>query len=127
MVPYAGMDRETGRRVGVKAGYERHAIADLGVPSNPADMAGILGAIDAALDDGKNVFVHCWGGVGRTGTVVGCWLVRHGRTGDEALAQIAEWLQGMEKKDRHPRSPETVEQREYVRRWETCARRNHDG
>ncbi len=24
------------------------------------------------------VYVHCWGGVGRTGTVVGCWLLRHG-------------------------------------------------
>ena len=31
------------------------------------------------------MYLHCWGGVGRTGTVVGCWLVRHGRTGDEAL------------------------------------------
>ena len=50
-------------------------------------MASILDAIDAALDGGKTVYVHCWGGVGRTGTVVGCWLVRHGKTGDEALRQ----------------------------------------
>ena len=48
---------------------------------------------------------------------MGCWLVRHGRTGDEALARIAQWWREMEKVDRHPRSPETTEQREYVRRW----------
>ena len=28
--------------------------------------------------DGRKVYVHCWGGVGRTGTVVGCYLVRQG-------------------------------------------------
>ena len=74
-------------------------------------------AIDKALDDGKNVYVHCWGGIGRTGTVVGCWLVRRGMTGDEVLAQIAERWQGMEKRYRHPRSPQTPQQRRYVRSW----------
>ena len=58
-----------------------------------------------------------WGGIGRTGTVVGCWLVRHGMTGDEALAQIVEWWRGMEKARIHPRSPQTREQHAYVRNW----------
>ena len=79
-------------------------------------MVAILDAIDHALAEGRNVYVHCWGGVGRTGTVVGCWLVRHGRTGDEALDQVADWWQSMEKADRR-RSPETREQRTYVREW----------
>ena len=70
-----------------------------------------------ALDDDKSVYVHCWGGIGRTGTVVGCWLVRHGMTGDEALAQIVEWWRGMEKARIHPRSPQTREQHAYVRNW----------
>ena len=71
-------------------------------------MSDILDAIDAALRDGKTVYVHCWGGVGRTGTVIGCWLVRHGKTGDEALSQIAEWWwRGVQKVRRQPRSPET--------------------
>ena len=76
-----------------------------------------LDAIDEALDAGRNVYVHCWGGIGRTGTVVGCWLVRHGMTGDEALAEIAERWRGMEKRYRHPRSPQTAQQRAYVRNW----------
>ncbi len=80
-------------------------------------MVDILDTIDAALEEGRTVYVHCWGGVGRTGTVVGCWLVRHGRTGEEALAQVAEWWRGVEKVWRQPESPETPEQCEYVRNW----------
>ena len=54
-------------------------------------QAGIDCFIDLTQrDEGlEPVYVHCWGGIGRTGTVVGCWLVRHGMTGDEALAEFA--------------------------------------
>ena len=82
--------------------HERHPIRDLSVPRSPQDMASILDALDEALEGGRNVYVHCWGGVGRTGTVVGCWLVRHGLTGDQALAQIAGWWRGVEKSWYHP-------------------------
>ena len=47
-------------------------------------VATILGAIDVALAQGRTADVHCWGWIGRTGAVVGCWLVRHGLTGDGA-------------------------------------------
>ena len=117
LVPYSEIAREAGRLLGVEVAYERRPIADLGVPGSPEDMAGTLDAIDAAMESGRTVFVHCWGGVGRTGTVVGCWLVRHGCSGDEALAKIAKWWREMEKVNHHPQSPETAEQREYVRRW----------
>ena len=117
LVPYAGIVEEEARRLGLTVGYERHPIRDVSVPRCPQQMAGILDAIDAAMGDGKTVYLHCWGGVGRTGTVVGCWLVRHGRTGDAALSEIAEWWQGVEKAYRSPISPETDEQRKYVRDW----------
>ena len=115
--PYSGIAAKEARRRGLDMGWERHPIVDLSIPSSPDRMVTILNAIDAALSDGKTVYVHCWGGVGRTGTTVGCWLVRHGQTGDQALSRIAEWWQGMEKIYYHPRSPETREQREYVRSW----------
>ena len=54
-------------------------------------------------------------GVGWTRAVVGCWLIRHEDTGDEARAKIAQWWREMEKVDRHRRFPETMEPREYVR------------
>ena len=97
--------------------HERHPVVDVSVPASPTEMTGILDAIDAALDGGETVYLHCWGGVGRTATAVGCWLVRCGRTGDEALVQVAEWWRGVEKAHRRPQSPETREQRAYVRGW----------
>ena len=117
LAPYAEIAEKEARPLGLAVGYERHPIVDQCVPRSPEQMARILDAIDAAMRDGKTVYVHCWGGVGRTGTVVGCWLVRHGHTGDAALCQIAEWWQGVEKVYRQPISPETSEQHEYVRDW----------
>ena len=115
--PYAASALEEARRLGVNVAHERHPITDQSVPRSPDEMTAILDAIDGALDAGRTVYLHCWGGVGRTGAVVGCWLVRHGATGDEALDQIAEWWKGMEKAYRQPRSPETTEQHAYVRDW----------
>ena len=115
--PYAGMAEAEASRLGVSFEHQRHPIVDASVPRSPQNTIGILDAIDQALLHGKTVYLHCWGGVGRTGTVVGCWLVRHGRTGEEALAQIAQWWKGMEKADRYPRSPETWKQHAYVRHW----------
>ncbi len=114
---YAGIAAQEASRLGTEFVHERHAIVDMSVPRSPQETAGGLDAIDEALDADKNVYVHCWGGIGRTGTVVGCWLVRHGMTGDEALAEIAERWRGMENRYRHPRSPQTAQQRAYVRNW----------
>ena len=117
LVPYQEIAEVEARRLDRNVECTGYPIRDMSVPRNPGHMVEILNAIDAALADTKTVYLHCWGGVGRTGTVVGCWLVRHGRTGDGALAQIAEWWQTMEKIYRTPRSPETSKQHDYVRRW----------
>jgi protein-tyrosine phosphatase len=61
-------------------------------------------------------YVHCWGGIGRTGTVVGCWLVaREGLTTDAALQRIAELRK--DTPDRGLGSPETKLQRRFVLQW----------
>ena len=117
LAPYAGIAAQEASLLGAKFVHARHPIVDMSVPGSPQQTADILDAIDKALDEGSSVYVHCWGGIGRTGTVVGCWLVRHGRTGDEALVEIAQRWQGMEKRYRHPRSPQTAQQRAYVRNW----------
>lgn len=89
-------------------------IRDLGTPS-PQGMVRILDTIDAALEEaGHVVYVHCWGGIGRTGTVVGCYLVRHGMGGQEALKEIARLREGM---PNQRVSPETEAQRQMVLNW----------
>ena len=115
--PYDQIAKDEARRLGKEVRWERHPIVDVSIPKSAEQMTRILDAIDTALDSGDTIYVHCWGGVGRTGTVIGCWLVRHGLTGDEALAQVAEWWSGMAKADWTRESPETGRQRDYVRRW----------
>jgi hypothetical protein len=103
--------------LGGRAMYRRFSIQDLNVPKDQGEMIEILDTIDQAVADDHTVYLHCWGGVGRTGTVVGCYLVRHGLQGSEALEQIAEWWRGVAKAYRIPGSPETLEQKTYVRAW----------
>ena len=116
LAPYAELLAEEAQGYDIAVSYRRMTIPDYSVPS-VAQMGQTLDVIDAALAAGQVVYVHCWGGVGRTGTVVGCYLVRHGHRGEVALAQIAQWWQTVEKRDRHPHSPETPAQLQMVRMW----------
>ncbi|GAB4194315.1 MAG: hypothetical protein OHK0022_10140 [Roseiflexaceae bacterium] len=74
---------------GLRGQHRRFAIQDMDVPT-PGEMTAILDALDAALAEGQRVYVHCFAGAGRTGTVIGCHLVRHGLSGPEALLRIEE-------------------------------------
>jgi protein-tyrosine phosphatase len=40
------------------------------VPAEPKTMAEIIAAIDRAIAKDGVTYVHCWGGVGRTGLAV---------------------------------------------------------
>lgn len=98
-------------------GYDRFAIPDMGIPDSPDLTNAILDRIDGLMAGQRAVYVHCWGGIGRTGTIVGCWLVRHGMTGGQAMGRIAAHWQVMEKRTRFPRSPQTDMQVYYIHRW----------
>lgn len=54
----------------------RHAIRDVSTPSVEL-VTTILDDIDDSVRGGDVVYVHCWGGRGRTGVIIGCWMVRH--------------------------------------------------
>jgi protein-tyrosine phosphatase len=103
-------------RAGVR--YRRLGVRDFSCPSERETKA-ILDAVDAELARGETVYVHCWGGVGRTGTVVACWLARHGLTGQEALDRLRLLRAASGKTGRD--SPETEEQRALVRGWQAGA------
>jgi ADP-ribosyl-[dinitrogen reductase] hydrolase len=95
---------------------ERFPISDMDVPSR-ATMSSILDRIDEHNAAGRTVYVHCWGGHGRTGVVVGCWLQRHGLAGKVgALRRIAELRASAGIK---AVSPQTAAQRNMVSAWPT--------
>lgn len=93
---------------------ERIPIPDLETPTRDT-MSRILDAIDTRIAAKQPVYVHCWGGIGRTGTAIGCYLVRHGLKGSEALRRLAELRRSTP--DGWRESPETLMQREMVLHW----------
>lgn len=115
-IAYARILLDEARLYEVEVEHERFPIGDFGLPTTQL-MKSILDKIDATLQAGRKIYLHCWGGIGRTGTTVGCYLVRRGRTGEEALRQVSEWWRTVPKSHLHPRSPETYEQAQFIRNW----------
>ena len=69
----------------------------------------VLDLIDGEIAQGGIPYVHGLYGCGRTGTVIGCHLVRHGLSPAAALLSIRE-------QSGHD-CPETEAQREMIRAW----------
>lgn len=111
---YHDILREEADDLGVEVEVYSHPIVDFDIPE-PLAMKAILDHIDQALLEEKTAYVHCYGGIGRTGTVIGCFLVRHGLDGEAALKRLAElrkstpqaWLT----------APESPDQVKMVREW----------
>lgn len=92
--------------------HERFPIPDLGVVEDDR-YDEVVATIEEARSHGA-VYVHCWGGVGRTGTVVGCLLVDEGLGYDEVIERLAA-LRAATRKANRP-APEVDAQRDVIRR-----------
>ena len=97
-----------------------HPIVDVDIPTVD-EMIATLDAIDDHLRGGGNVYAHCWGGKGRTGTVVGCWLVRHGYIppdDPDGVLSVLDGLRGGDSGAGHQPSPDTPDQEAFIGDWE---------
>ena len=94
--------------------YKRIPIKDRTVPEKEY-LKEILDIIDEESKHDRKVYVHCLRGLGRTGTVVGCYLVRNGFSGDDALQEIYRLRQGM--LNAWMQSPQTEEQKQTIINW----------
>lgn len=88
--PYAHL---MARMIGDSLLYHQIPIVDLCIPTRE-EMVYILDLIDRLLADKHKIYLHCRGGHGRTGTVVGCWLRRQGLDAERALATIQALREG---------------------------------
>jgi protein-tyrosine phosphatase len=88
---------------------ERRPLADGTAPASPGVMDEMLELLDAARRE-TDAAVACMGGVGRTGTVAACALVRAGASADAAIARV--------RAVRHPTAVETQDQEAFVRAYE---------
>ncbi len=93
----------------------RRAIPDMGIPSVD-EMVETVELIEAANASGETVYLHCWGGIGRTGTVLGCLAVNRGTPHDEVLEELARQRAGTQRAIYE--APQTDAQRAFVLGWE---------
>ena len=102
------------RRRSIRTNYCRFSIVDRNIPKIDL-MKEILDLIDNEINEGRIPYIHCFRGLGRTGTVVGCYLVRQGMTGDDALKKLVCLRSGVASAFRE--SPETDIQKQFVLDW----------
>lgn len=85
-----------------------------GTAPSPRQVRLVLDSIERWIADGRLVYVHCYAGIGRTGTICGCHLVRSGLSGTEALEELA---RRRVQAGLHPFAPETQAQRQLILDW----------
>jgi len=108
-IPYEPILRERANYYQVSTHYYQFSIGDFGIPS-PKAMRAILDAIHHTLANGSKPYIHCWAGMGRTGTAVGCYFVESNMSGMDALLKVDRLCY-------YAPSPQTQEQKDFVRNW----------
>lgn len=88
--------------------YIHIPIEDLSVPTMD-QIENFVEFASSMRNEGKRIVVHCGAGIGRTGTMLACYLVSKGYSAEESIAEVR-W--------KRPGSIETDEQIEVVYMYE---------
>jgi len=116
IVPYKEELKEIAKKESAEISCHHFPIRDRDVPSRDS-MIEILNTIDASINQKQPVYLHCLGGIGRTGTVVGCYLLRHGLVDRLAVLEEIRILR-VGTIHQFVTSPETERQRKFVQTWD---------
>ena len=105
--------------------YLRFPIRDIDVPKSIVVVHQLIDKMENLMKQDGFTYIHCWGGVGRTGTIVACYEARQMKepTLEKALTAMRSRFSKMPKAS-HRKSPETQEQIDFVRQFvESCKQR----
>lgn len=109
--------------------YLRFPIPDCGVPKSIDSVNRLLDKIANFEKMDGYTYIHCWGGVGRTGTIVGCLKVRELQQHDSeycALTVLRDFFRHMPK-SAYRKTPETEEQEAFIKAFERSANCSNEG
>lgn len=98
--------------------HYRFPIKDRNIPDSFDNVYNLMAYIDNAKSENGTIYIHCWGGVGRTGTIVACWLVYNGMSANEALAHLNELWKSCPKSRRRPYCPDHGCQIDFIKQFE---------
>lgn len=98
--------------------YTRFPIVDCGAPKNIESVQRLLLRIEELKKMEGYVYVHCWGGVGRTGTIVACYLSQNWEEPDlnHTLEILRRNFSEMPK-SAYKETPETKEQIDFIEQF----------
>lgn len=95
--------------------HHRFPIADVSVPKSYDSVYELMEHINSIISDKDNrVYIHCWGGVGRTGIIVACLYEYYGEDYESAVTHLRESFKDCPKSQWRT-TPETKEQLDFVR------------
>lgn len=82
------------------------------------DLGALVLDLARRVSKGEGVYLHCWGGRGRTGLVAACLLgaLYSEMEAEEALQRVQQYYD-LREPERGGLSPETEEQKQQVREW----------
>lgn len=112
---YVECARHVGRKRDVEVVCQRYPIPDFGIPTL-TQVDEILNAIRFGVERGV-VYLHCWGGVGRTGTIACCWLLEQEVAERDTVFDVLAIFRQMDRVRGCRPSPETIQQRQFVEEW----------
>jgi protein-tyrosine phosphatase len=98
--------QEAGEAKQLGMDFTSFPIPDRQIPRLEARWADILERVTRTLSEGKNVVVHCRQGIGRSGLLAACLLVRKGVSPGAAVEMVTA--------ARGVSIPETTEQRDWI-------------